>query len=93
MLSLLAIIKWILEISEALKNYFVNQTKCSTLALNTVVSPLNFISLFSQSHLEIFNQSIQRMFTFEDVRKENHCKQSLQTEKHRDLFLRKQERN
>lgn len=53
--SFLAIIKSILEISEALKNYFVNQTKCSTLALNTVVSPLNFISLFSQSHLEIFN--------------------------------------
>lgn len=53
--SFLAIIKWILEVSEALKNYFVNQTKCSTLALNTVVSPLNFISLFSQNHLEIFN--------------------------------------
>ena len=73
--SFLAIIKWILEVSEALKNYFVNQTKCSTLALNTVVSPLNFISLFSQSHLEIFNQSIQRMFTFEGVRK----RKSLQT--------------
>lgn len=42
---------------------------CPTLMLNIFVSPLNFILLFSQNYLEIFNQSIQRMFTFEGFRK------------------------
>lgn len=58
-----------LEVFEALKNYFVNQSKCSTLSLHVFVSLLNPITLFSQNHLEIFKQSIQRMSTSEDFRK------------------------
>lgn len=49
---------------KVLKNYFVNQSKCPTLSLNAFVSLLTTISLFS--HLEICNQSTQKMSTFED---------------------------